>query len=115
MSSFGNVRMGFEDSPYSVFDEGNSAIDTNLENDEEFNRALTSHGRAKFGNSFSSTNRPPTTAFRPQNEVNRPITAVTGANYKKPTSASKFKSIDSIAELNDEQQEKNLKFLRNCA
>ena len=106
MSSFGNVRMGLDDdSPYAVFDQGNSAIDTNLENDEEFNRALTSHGRAKFGKTSSSTNRPPTTAFRPQNEVNRPITAVTGANYKKPTSAMKFKSIDSIAELNDEQQE----------
>ena len=57
MSSFGNVRMGLDDdSPYAVFDQGNSAIDTNLENDEEFNRALTSHGRAKFGKTSSSTN-----------------------------------------------------------
>ena len=106
MSNFGQVRMGFEDSPYALFEQGNSAIDTNLEGDEEFARLLTSHGRGKFGGSgFGASNRPPTTAFRPQNETNRPITAVTGANYKKPTSATKFRSIESIDPLNEEQQD----------
>lgn len=35
MSNFGNVRMEFDDkSPYAIFDQQNSTIDTNLEDDE---------------------------------------------------------------------------------
>ena len=56
---------------------------------------------AMGGQSLEKPALPPI-AFRPQNEVNRPITAVTGANYKKPRSAMKLKSIDSIAGGNSE-------------
>lgn len=89
--------------PYSMFEGADSGFDTNLDNDEAFNRALTSHGRQGFGGTSHGSNRAPSTAFRPQND-NRPTTAITGANYKKSV-VSKTKSSMLIEEGNEDQVE----------
>ena len=73
-----------EGDKYGDFDNDVTGIDANIEDDEEFNRALaTSHGRSTFSNSAGIGGKPPTTAFRPTT-TNRPPTAVIPANFNKP-------------------------------
>ena len=70
---------------YGGFDNDVTGIDANIEDDEEFNRALaTSHGRNTFGTGAGVGGKPPTTAFRPSTQGNRPPTAVIPANFNKP-------------------------------
>ena len=84
-------------------DEGPDAFDTNIDNDEEFKRALTSHGRQGYRGGTSAGNRNISTAFKPQND-NRPTTGITGAGYQKSTLNLSKKNSNTIVEEGDEER-----------
>ena len=92
-------------SRYDDFDNDDTGIDTNLEDDEDFNRALaTSHGRSTFGGSAVGLDKkPPSTAYRPQTST-RPQTSNQSANYKK-SKTSLIAKKDPIDELPEEARE----------
>lgn len=93
-----------EGDKYGDFDNDVTGIDANIEDDEEFNRALaTSHGRSTFSNSVGIGGKPPTTAFRPTT-TNRPPTAVIPANFNKP-GLSKIRAKDPIEDVPEEVRE----------
>jgi len=94
------------DDPYANFDyedEGVDAFDTNIDNDEDFKRALTSHGRQGFKPGTSTGNRNISTAFKPQND-NRPTTSITGAGYQKSALNLNKKNSNTIVEEGDEER-----------